>query len=84
MQANSMSFYTPLTPGWGQKVIFSEEVMLHITLKERSVKHKTSKIFDLMHIPDILSVIKKGQVCTETHACPSEYLFLFLIRTKTN
>ena len=36
------------------------KVMLHIKLKERSVGHYASKMFDLMHIPGLLDWVKKS------------------------
>ena len=50
MQANSLPFYTSMTPGWGQKVktifFLKKVMMLHIKLKG-SIKHYASKCLTL-------------------------------------
>ena len=61
MQANILPFYTPSTPGWGQKVklFFLKKFMLHIKLKGKSVEHWASKMFDLLHTLDLLGWVEK-------------------------
>ena len=58
MQANILPSYTPLIPGWGQKVktfFFAEEghIAFQIT---RNIMH--GKMYDLLHTPGFLGWAK--------------------------
>ena len=60
MQANILLFDTPPTPRWDQKVktiYFLKKVMMYIKLKGK--KCRTLCKFDLMHIPDLLGLVKR-------------------------
>ena len=60
----SCPFYilVPTTPGCGQKVkiFFSEKG--HVAYQILSVDYYASKMFDLMHIPDLLSWVQRSVI----------------------
>ena len=61
LQANSLPFYTPMTPRWGQKVnsfFFLKKV--HIKLKGK--KCRTLCKFEIMHTPDLYGWVKTSDI----------------------
>ena len=55
-------FYTPSTPGWGQK-FFLKKVMLHINYKEKSLEKYASKMFGLNYAhTDLLEWVKMSDI----------------------
>ena len=66
MQANILPFYTPSTTGWGQKVktFFFLKDLGHVTyqIKRKELEHFASKMFDLMHTPDLFGWVKRSGI----------------------
>ena len=65
MQANILPFYIPTTPGLGQKVkivVVFLKAMLHIKLKGEMLRTLYIKMFDLMHIPELLGWVKSSDI----------------------